>query len=758
MRFDKPHTHHGDLDHLPAALRPLTEKPAWLNWSWEYANKKSGGNWSKPPYDPKYPKQKAKTNDPATWGTFEEALRRVNDGEHDGFGYALCGTGLGAVDMDHCRDASGALEPWAERLIEEIPGAYVEITPSGAGIRILGRASGTEIHRRFPFDRNGMGIEIYRDANRYITISGLEMGKCSELPAIDEALDGLLARYGAPGQAVPGLDFASSDTIQLVRPDLADVIENGAPVGERSDEFGRVVWSLAAQGMSAEEIAAELARHPDGIAAKYGNRLQREVNRCYSKWQAERQAQAGGPILLGRSPGAGPGAGAGSGAGAGPSPGAAGTQGGRGGGGTGSSAGTGTQQPGATPGAQGGTTPQWQTQYQKYSSGLIIPNLANVMLTLRNDPAVRDILGYDQMYCGEILMASIGVNKSPLVKPTPVTDVDVTAIQEWFQRERIPILGPNVLHAAVNLRARERSFHPVRICLDRFVWNGTLRVERMLPVYFGAVDNEYTRAVGCMFMIAAVKRIYEPGCQCDYMLVLEGEEQGEFKSSACRVLGGEWFSDHLPDLATGGKDVSQHIRGKWIIEVGEMHAMSTAADTRLKSFLSRTIEQYRPSYGKRQVHEPRQCLFIGTTNKTEYLRDETGGRRYWPVRTGTIDLKGLERDRDQLFAEAKMLYEAGWPSYPSRDFERRCIKQEQEARREGDPWEDSIIPYLDGLPVGAQVTVTQVAEGSFNFLKDESKMRLGTSDQRRIAAILRNKKEWERQPRTALARFWIKRK
>jgi hypothetical protein len=318
MRFDKPHTHNSDLDHLPPALAPLTEKPCWMCWSWKKDKK---GKWTKPPYNPQYPKSNARTDDPSTWGTFAQALARVNDGDHDGLGYSINGTGLGAVDMDHCRDASGTLEPWAERLIEEIPGAYVEITVSGSGIRILGRASGANIGRRFNFDRQGMGVELYRNTNRYITVSGLEQGKCEKLPVIDDALDGILARYGAPGQQVPGLCFASSDTIQLTRPDLADLIANGAPEGERSEEFGRVVWSLAARGLSPEAIAAELAKHPDGIGAKYANRLQREVNRCYSKWQQAQQDRAlGGPILLGRSVGTGSSPGAGTGS-TGPAPG-----------------------------------------------------------------------------------------------------------------------------------------------------------------------------------------------------------------------------------------------------------------------------------------------------------------------------------------------------------------------------------------------------------------------------------------------------
>jgi hypothetical protein len=290
----KPKTFNGDLANLPTALAPLTEEKRWVVWSWEWrAAKNGGGKWTKPPLCARDPRRNARSNDASTWASYADAVKAVTAGDADGIGYTLLGAELGAGDFDHAKDAAtGAIEPWAEQLAAEANGAYIETTVSGAGLRAIGRARGPEVHRKFTFDRKtGAGIELYRNTARYITVSGLEIGSCAELPSIDNFIDTTFARYS--GQNA-GFDYNATGPQQSSSIDYDDLIRNGAPTGNRSDLFQAVVWHLANKGWSVNQIVDELAKHPNGIGQKYASRLHKEVTRSFDKWLARKRAAAGG--------------------------------------------------------------------------------------------------------------------------------------------------------------------------------------------------------------------------------------------------------------------------------------------------------------------------------------------------------------------------------------------------------------------------------------------------------------------------------
>jgi predicted P-loop ATPase len=230
--------------------------------------------------------------------------------------------------------------------------------------------------------------------------------------------------------------------------------------------------------------------------------------------------------------------------------------------------------------------------------------------------------------------------------------------------------------------AKDRSFHPIRSYLESIRWDGVERLDRWLSANVGVEDTGYAHAVGARWLISAVARIYRPGVKADCCLILEGP-QGSKKSTALKTLSGPYFTDELADLGT--KDSALQTRGVWIIELSELDTLSRSEVSRIKAFMSRTTDRFRPPYGKRLIESPRQCVFAGTVNHSSYLRDETGACRFWPVACGSVDIDHLARDRDQLWAEAKLRFDAGAVWWLDSSELMDAAAEEQADRFEGDP-------------------------------------------------------------------------
>jgi predicted P-loop ATPase len=360
----------------------------------------------------------------------------------------------------------------------------------------------------------------------------------------------------------------------------------------------------------------------------------------------------------------------------------------------------------------------WLGECQLKKDATPLNNLHNILLALRGDLYWAYQLRFDEM-------------AQCIVTPEePLTDKFVRSAHEWLQANGLRSASLALTEEAIEIVARERPFHPLKQKLKTLMWDQELRKSTWLHRYLGAPDNDYTRSVGAWFLISMVARVFQPGCQADYMLVLEGE-QGELKSQICRTLGEPYFSNHLPDLSDDAIRVSMHLRGKWLIEIAELHSFERSGPALLKSFISRQVEQFTPKFGRYEVQEKRQCVFIGTTNETTYLRDETGGRRFWPVKCGNIDLEGLRRDRDQLFAEALEAYENGANWWPDRNFEKLIIEPEQEARLYVDGW---VEPIREFLFTKNRVTVMEVARGALRVTDDH---RVTPGDLHRITRTMR---------------------
>ena len=259
--------------------------------------------------------------------------------------------------------------------------------------------------------------------------------------------------------------------------------------------------------------------------------------------------------------------------------------------------------------------------------------------------------------------------------------------------ERFHFLVPKVLFFdIVSDRARLHRFHPVRRYLDGLKWDGEKRIDRWLIDLAGAKDTPYVRAVSRIVLVAAVRRVRQPGAKYDEMLILESG-QGTEKSGGLRALAvdDDWFADDLP-LGCDTKRFIESTAGKWILEAGELKGMSRGDVGALKACLSRQIDEARMSYDRKQTVNARQFIIIGTTNETDgYLRDPTGNRRFWPVRIQRIDIDKLKGDRDQLWAEAAVAEAAGESIRLDPSLYEEAAR-EQEAREAED---DPMVPLLD---------------------------------------------------------------
>ncbi len=341
------------------------------------------------------------------------------------------------------------------------------------------------------------------------------------------------------------------------------------------------------------------------------------------------------------------------------------------------------------------TEDDWQTALELDKQGKIKDTLDNIVLIIRNDSELesiafnkhrdgidaRDGLPWEQMKGGW-------------------NDSDNAALKVYLSN-KYGIYSPTKTKDAILAVAAERSYHPIKEYLDHLPeWDGTDRVETLLIDYFNATDNSYTRAVTRKMMVAAVARIVHPGTKFDSVLILNGP-QGIGKSTFFAKLAGDWFSDSLTLTDMKDKAGPEKLQGYWILELGELAGMRKTDVEVVKSFISRSDDKYRASYGVNVESHPRQCIIVGSTNaESGFLRDITGNRRFWPVRiSGDGKRKAWQMsvyDVEQIWAETLVLYAKGEKLYlEGSDVE--LATNEQADAMESDEREGLVRTYLDTL-------------------------------------------------------------
>lgn len=321
------------------------------------------------------------------------------------------------------------------------------------------------------------------------------------------------------------------------------------------------------------------------------------------------------------------------------------------------------------------------------------PILYNVLTVLLNDREWHNVLSYD-----EFSQTVITRRETPWEKPKGEkwSDQDDTQLAAWLQFQNLNV-SSKLCAEAIEVASRKHSIHPVRAYLRGLEWDGHDRAGGWLVDRLRAEDKPIVREFGKRWLISAVARVMEPGCQADHTLLLVGA-QGIKKSSALRTLAGDgWFTDHISDLHD--RDSRLELQGKWIIELSELHGVKGKGMEAVKSFLTTRIDSFRAPWGRRTQSLKRQCVFAATTNDFTALTDETGNRRFWPVTCGIedfqIDLGGLEADRDQLWAEAFALYKRKVAWWLDSAELVGLAEKEQMSHYQPGPWDEAILRWAE---------------------------------------------------------------
>lgn len=337
----------------------------------------------------------------------------------------------------------------------------------------------------------------------------------------------------------------------------------------------------------------------------------------------------------------------------------------------------------------------WKGQLKVTEKGTIAMTIENAAIILQNDPNLKGCIAWDEMDMLLAVKRDLPWRSASDRRGMTWQNSDDANLRLYMER-LYGITAKEKIQDGVETTAKANGFHPIRDYIRAVEWDGVPRIETLLIRYLGAEDTEYTRTVTRKTMVAAVARVFKPGIKFDYMLTIKGK-QGIGKSALLSRLAGTWFSDSFSTMQ--GKEAYEQVRRAWIIEVGELAGMKKAEAETIKLFISKREDQYRPAYGRQVEVFPRQCIFVGTTNESEFLRDATGNRRFWVVDTPNSDSRIDFRDEltdeavHQIWAEAYRYFRKGEPLYLTGDTETEA-KRIQSAHAEKDDRIGAVQKYL----------------------------------------------------------------
>ena len=332
---------------------------------------------------------------------------------------------------------------------------------------------------------------------------------------------------------------------------------------------------------------------------------------------------------------------------------------------------------------------EWKAELEYTKSGKLISNINNIILILENDPALAGKIVHDLFSGFDAVRGGLPWNPNA----EEWGDRDDANLRVWLEKN-YDITGKDKINDALAAVLTRHSYHPIREYLNGLKWDGVKRLDRLIIDYLGAQDTPLNRAMTRKHFVAAVARIFKPGTKYDQCLIMTGPE-GVGKSTLLYIMGGKWFNDSI--TTTEGKEGMDQLRRSWVIELGELSSIKRSDVESVKAYLSKQVDTYRAAYERRAAAHPRQCIFCGTTNEANFLKGDTGNRRFWIVQVEPALRKyknwheAITTDRNQLWAEAVHYFRNGEPLYLSGEMEKEA-RQMQEAYN--DDSDDPVISML----------------------------------------------------------------
>ena len=672
---------------------------------WRTVPNPTGGKPGKLPINPNTGRG-GQTNAPETFGTLEQAQAALARDDYAGLGVLMSSGGsVVCVDVDDCIGADGAPNGTAAWALDTFKG-YCEVSQSGKGLHFFMMAA-KPAGCQTKVTHEGCSLEIYAAQDkRFLCITERAYrDTCGEVVEEQAALDQFIARFGfvkvdAAPTACPDTDN-ESDSETHSDDEIIKLLKRNTKRGKITRLWAGKIEDYTDNGKGKSEadggLACEIAYYTTDPA-----QLERIFNRSElakrDKWQKRadyRRITIKNALNI-------------------------------------------TQnyywddikksQRKKSSGAEG----KWASGAENLTGGLEglrlsksgkpLSDVGNALQILLRDQRTQGAMGFN-LFSGEPevlrpLREVFGPAASD--KVGQFEDYNLTAFRAWLNNVWGVALNKSDADDVVIAWARHAEFDPVGLRLEQCEeeWNGVYRLDTWLQVYLGVETEgvrEYVQSVGRKWLIGAVARVMNPGCKMDSVLVLEGA-QGAGKSTAVRILAeavyAPGFVENLPPLGSN-EETRRALQGAFIVELAELSAIQGKAETEhIKAFLTTQEDSVRPLYGKRFVRRPRTVSFFGTTNEGEYLRDATGGRRFWCVRVGKIDTDKLRADAAQLWGEAVHAFRNGETWHLQEAAALKQAEAQQKERQISDSWDDAINEFADkeGRKSGAAIERWQMKD------------------------------------------------